>query len=174
MPRKKSFGFTLVELMVVIAIAAILAAIAFPSFQGTLRRNRVATANNAVIAALSEARGEAIRNTRGAGVCGSTAGTSCDGTFANGWLIYSDLDGNGSFNGNDVAIRFERPANGLTVSSASAGHVLFDARGRRRTTSVQTITLQPSQPSSCGSEQLRRNLAITPAGQIQTVKATCS
>ena len=46
MSLRLSKGFTLVELMVTIAVVAILATIAFPSFQSTLRSNRIATAGN--------------------------------------------------------------------------------------------------------------------------------
>jgi type IV fimbrial biogenesis protein FimT len=54
-------GFTLVELLVTIFVAAILTAIAVPSFQHTIRSNRADTLANQLIATLSMARSEAVK-----------------------------------------------------------------------------------------------------------------
>ena len=96
MSLRRQNGFTLVELMVTVAVLAIVAAIAFPSFQGTLRSNRVASANNEVLGLLSLARSEAIRSNRGGGVCGSSDGASCDGSWSAGMLAFTDTDGDGT------------------------------------------------------------------------------
>ncbi len=74
MSLRRADGFTLVELMVTVAMLAILSAIAFPSFQSTLRSNRVATATNEMIAAIALARSEAVRNNRGSSICASSDG----------------------------------------------------------------------------------------------------
>lgn len=65
MSLRRQNGFTLVELMVTVAVLAILSTIAYPSFQSTIRSNRVATTTNELIASLALARSEAIKNTRG-------------------------------------------------------------------------------------------------------------
>src|SRR5690606_7896913 len=96
MSRRNFAGFTLLELMVVIAIAAILLALALPSFTSTLRSNRVATSTNELLATLSLARSEAVRNTRGAGVCTSADGGACGGDWDSGWLVWGDSNGNGA------------------------------------------------------------------------------
>ncbi len=54
-------GFTLVEMLVVIAVAAILAMIAVPSFQQSILMNRADTASNQFAAVLSMARSEAVK-----------------------------------------------------------------------------------------------------------------
>ena len=64
MNRLQSAGFTLIELMIVIAITAILTALAVPSFSVTLDNQRISGAAEAVLSDLRWARSEAIkRNT---------------------------------------------------------------------------------------------------------------
>lgn len=61
MRKQNNTGFTLTELMIVIAIIAILAVLAVPSFQDTLRAQRVEGAAEALLAALQNAKAEAIK-----------------------------------------------------------------------------------------------------------------
>ncbi len=64
MPLSNRSGFTLIELMITIAVLAILAAIALPSFQSTLERLRVKGAAENFFADLQYARTEAIKQNR--------------------------------------------------------------------------------------------------------------
>lgn len=94
-------GVTLIELLVTLSIAAILMAIAVPSLQDWLRRNRVDSASSDLMAALNYARSEAIRRGVSVSVCKSTNGMDCNtescaedpkNCWERGWIIFTNLD----------------------------------------------------------------------------------
>jgi type IV fimbrial biogenesis protein FimT len=91
-----SDGFTLVELMIAVVVAAILLTTALPSFQETIKDNRMAANVNEFMAALNLARSEAIKRGTFATVCeGTAAGCSNTGNWEGGWIVFSDVDGDG-------------------------------------------------------------------------------
>lgn len=164
--RRHLGGFTLLELMVVIAIAAILLAIALPSFTTTLRSNRVATSTNELLATLSLARSEAVRSTRGAGVCTSSDGASCGGDWNSGWLVWGDSNGNGALDVGETVVRYSQAKASLAMTGA-ATTLVFDSRGRL-SGGPQTIGMHPSDaatPASC--------ITISGTGQTRVAKASC-
>jgi prepilin-type N-terminal cleavage/methylation domain-containing protein len=88
-------GITLVELLVVVAVAAILAAIGIPAYQGLLAQNRVSAAANNLLAAMQQARSEAVRYSRTASVCPRATDATCadasgSNPWNNGWLVLAD------------------------------------------------------------------------------------
>jgi len=86
-------GFTLIEMLVALSVAAILVAIAVPSFQFMIRQNTVATASNDFIAALNLARSEAIKRGNDVEICASANGSSCSGgNWEDGWIVFDSLD----------------------------------------------------------------------------------
>jgi type IV fimbrial biogenesis protein FimT len=172
MSLRPSKGFTLVELMTTVAVVAILSTIAYPSFQGILRSNRMAATSNQLIGALSLARSEAVMNTRGAGVCASTVGTSCDGSaWTQGWMVWSDPNRSGTFDSGDTVLRFTEGRTDLRATSNQPLSIGFDGRGRNRANAAQDITLRPDQ---CGSQPLQRRLTVSPTGQLRMTKETCA
>lgn len=66
-------GFTMVELMVAVAVAAILLMIAVPSFRSMLATNQLTTAANTLVGALGEARMEAIQRNATAQFCSDSS-----------------------------------------------------------------------------------------------------
>jgi type IV fimbrial biogenesis protein FimT len=76
----RTSGFTLVELMITIAVAAILLLIAVPSFSKIINTNRLNAAANAMIGALNTARMAAIQQNTSAQFCSNAAGTNSTGT----------------------------------------------------------------------------------------------
>lgn len=74
-------GFTIVELMITIAVAAILLVIAIPSFTNIINTNRLNTAANAMVAALNNARLEAIKRNGSVQFC-SNSDTSNNGSVS--------------------------------------------------------------------------------------------
>lgn len=96
----RSKGFTLIELMVVVAMLAILASLAAPSFADAIRRQRVEGMREEMLASIALAKTEAI--TRGQRVvmlrttpCPRAANAT---DWDCGWTVFADLNGNNAFN----------------------------------------------------------------------------
>ncbi|MDO1527504.1 GspH/FimT family pseudopilin [Fulvimonas sp. R45] len=81
-------GFTLVELMVTVAVLAILLAIAVPSFRSLTLSNRLATTANDIVGALNTARMEAVKRNASVQFCSNSS--SANGTDTLGSLCGSD------------------------------------------------------------------------------------
>ena len=73
-------GFTLVELMITIAVAAVLLVIAVPSFRNITNSNRLTTAANTMVNALNTARMEAIKLNATTQFCSDLASNNTDGS----------------------------------------------------------------------------------------------
>ena len=61
LPRRRAAGFTLIELMVTVAIGAVLMMVAAPSFIGFQRNSEMTSLTNALLAAANTARAEAMK-----------------------------------------------------------------------------------------------------------------
>lgn len=167
--QSRSAGFTLVELMITIAIAAILLAIALPSFQGSLRSNRLATSTNEMIATISLARWEAIRSRRGAGLCATADGSTCGTDWNQGWMVWADANGNGFLDApTDTVVRHVQASRGLNLTAGS-GTIAFNNRGGPA--AATSFTLKPSECPA--AQQLVNTLTLNGSGQVKTEKSAC-
>ncbi len=115
---QKMRGMTLIELLVTMAVAAILMGLAAPSFLRTVRSNQMSTAVNTFLSDLRYARSESVK--RGGRVvmcrtdspetvppaCAADAGTTGKG-WATGWFIFHDVDSSGGFSTGDTVLRVQ-------------------------------------------------------------------
>lgn len=99
---KYPHGFTIVELMIVIVIAAILMMMAVPSYQGFIKRNNVEALQNRLAAAVVTARSEAASRNGVTTLCASDDGTQCGGNWENGWIVFLDNGAGGATAGNQA------------------------------------------------------------------------
>jgi type IV fimbrial biogenesis protein FimT len=141
----KCSGLTLPELLVTIAIAAIVMAIAVPSFRESFLQNLLSTQINQLVFDLNFARSEAVK--RGGppvALCKSTDGATCDATAANWnrWLVFVDTNGNNLVDGGEMPLR-SRPVlpTGFTLSASSSFANAISYRPTGVTVSMGQFTL---------------------------------
>lgn len=91
-------AFTLIELVVAVAILAITVMFAVPSFQNLISGNRMLEARDSTLAAIRYAKGEAVGRNRTVSVCPSVDGISCGDAddWAEGWLVVLDSNDSGA------------------------------------------------------------------------------
>jgi len=147
-------GFTLIEMLVALAVLAILTGLAAPSFLATVRDNRLVTQTNEFIGALHLARSEAVKRNADVVVCKSSDGASCNDSlgWTDGWVVLAD---NGT-----LVLRAGPPLDGdnrIFASSGLENRVTFTRRGMasveggtwqfcdvRGSASAHSVILKPS------------------------------
>jgi type IV fimbrial biogenesis protein FimT len=122
--RRGSRGFTLMELMIVLAIAAVVLALGTPNFNEFRRNNRLTSTANDFLASVQLARGEAIKRQRIVSLCASNnpraANPACStGAFA-GWIVFEDANGDCSRTNTEPVLRGEGPVD-TAITAASDG-----------------------------------------------------
>jgi type IV fimbrial biogenesis protein FimT len=101
-------GFTLIELMITIAIAAILLTVAVPGMQSFIIENRLTTLSNELVTDLLVAKSEAVRRGVRVSLCvRNTAGDACNagGSWAGGWIAFADTNSNGIINAGETILK---------------------------------------------------------------------
>jgi type IV fimbrial biogenesis protein FimT len=133
MPMSKRSGFSLIELMVVLAIAAILLGIGVPSFQVLLQNQRMTTTVNDLFAAINLTRSEAIR--RGTRVDLVPADSK---DWASGWVVFIDQDADQIPDaGEQIIYTHSSITGGIAIESrfadSTAKYLAYNGTGRTRT-----------------------------------------
>jgi len=171
--RSRIAGFTLIEVLTVITIAAILMALGIPSFQYVTNANRISGEVNGLLGDMQYARSEAIKEGQTVTVCSSTdptaAAPACNGntTWQNGWIVFSDVNGNGAVDPADTILRVQRafPVGDTFNSNNAMTEVTFNREGfALGLANTVTVTLHAAVPNPSST----RCLQITIVGQLIT------
>jgi type IV fimbrial biogenesis protein FimT len=173
-------GFSLIELMITIAIAAIIAGLAAPSFRKMLDANRIQTGASALQGDMMFARTEAVKRGSWVSICPSTDQQTCTNTnvWQKGWIVFTDANGSGTIDAADLdtVLRVRQAiTGGTTVASTSATNVVtFNREGF--TTNLGTAQVAFAFHTSDNFANATRCVLVNFGGSLSTVSkgSTCS
>lgn len=158
-------GFSLIEIMVALAIMAIILSIAVPSYnEMKLSMGLRANANNLIVS-IQLARSEAIKSNATVRLCASNNGTSCAGTWSDGWVVLNAA--------NAVIQRQQAITTGYTLTEAN-GLTTLNFRPTGIGATQASLTLCRKTPS-VGTQE--RVIAVSVTGKPsvkKTTTGTCS
>ena len=171
---KRMSGFTLIELVSVMLIVAILAAVGLPSFNYVTSSNRVATEVNSLVGDLQYARSEAVREGSYVTVCASVNGTSCTGmaTWNTGWIVFADPTNSHTGGTGTNVLRVKQGFNSSDTFAAdnAFSYVTYNREGFGPTGVSGQVTITLHNPAPTNS-QWTRCVQVSPLGQIAVVRA---
>lgn len=177
---KQAGGFTLIELMVAIAILAILLGIAVPSFSDATLGSKLSSYANNFVASVNLARSEAIKRNTTVTLCASGDGSSCatSGGWEQGWIVACNTTSPSTVcnaTGTDLLIFHRQQAmpGGFKISESSAGRsIQFTSTGVGA--NQATLTICRATPT-VGTAQRQINVWTTGRATVtKTNASTCS
>jgi type IV fimbrial biogenesis protein FimT len=129
-----SKGFTLIELMVTMAVVAVLLSAGVPTFSALIKNNRLVTENYALRTVLSAARSEAQTQRTTVTVCRSANGLNCStGDWGAGYMAFIDLDNDRQLDEEDgeqlLQSRVQDSSNVVVRYSRASDVLLFNSNG---------------------------------------------
>lgn len=167
--RRPSAGFTLLELMVTMAIAAVLMLVAAPNFIEYRRNSELADAVSNFVVAAGSARSAALKSGRNVFLQANdtTAG------WTSGWFVYVDNNWDNDYDADtdEVVTRHEALTSPVAVTAASAttfasGYLMFNGAGFPRTTAGANANGSVTMATSTRST----NVVVDNSGRVRSCK----
>lgn len=183
---KQHSGFTLIELMLTVALLGIVVAIGVPAMGDFVRNSRLTSSVNDFIAATTIGRSEAIKRRSAVTVCASddslATTPACDtgaGTsWEKGWVVFVDTDGDAVIDSGEQILQRQGPLAGNVLIRADDDldeYISFNGAGRTRDTSGDPVNgdlifcdergIVPG-----GGASAARRLNISPTGRAQSFR----
>lgn len=165
--RSGQRGFTLIELMITLAVFAVLLAIMVPSYSDMTLGSKLRSQANDLVAGAVLARSEAIKRNQTVTLCASSDGATCTGAWVSGWIVRSS--------GGAVIQAHGAAPSGFLITSAQTSFTFQPTGvGVTPTPADPTFVVCRATPGVGGQE---REVTISVTGRAsveRTNNATCS
>lgn len=167
-----SGGFSLVELMITLALAAIVLSAAVPSFRNLIQSNRITAQVNEFVTALNVARSEAIK--RGATLrVTALGGGGASNEFGMGWRVWVDANGNGSYDAGEEVRESAALTGGATLNSVNdISELQYLSSGLLNIAAGANRSFQLRIPECRGNQA--RDVTILPTGRATIASVPCA
>lgn len=185
--QKTVAGFTLIELMITLAIGVILMMVAVPSFTTYKKNAELTSATNTLLAAINSARGEAMKQ----GVNAMVVPTDNGSAWSAGWVVFVDKNRSQTYTSTDTLVLVQpAPPSYINVTgngnaALSTPYIMFDSSGYPRskaasgggsTGTAGNLTMTLTRNDTSGNEVIEqtRRIIIANTGRARTCKPLSS
>lgn len=181
---KKSLGYTLIELMSILAVASILVSVGLPMMSVFFESNRMITNTNDLVAGLNIARSEAIKQQIRVTLCQSDNATACSGTgqWEDGWIVFQDPNGNASVDVGERILRLNAGVDGgqVTIRSNDVTNLITNAvsftsrglpkalNGAAQTGTFRLCDKRGLKVNADASTTVARGVNLSPSGKVRS------
>lgn len=182
-------GFTLIEIFISVLVAAILLALAAPSFTEFTKNKRLTTQANEFVSSLALARSEALKRVSRVTVCRSSNGSTCatSGGWQQGYIVFNDKNNNGQPNPNTSNPDINEPifkvvsplTNGMTLNGSSnvSAYISYVSSGQSKMLSgaFQSGTLLLCDDRGAGDHAKTISISVTGRVRVEpTAPGSCT
>jgi type IV fimbrial biogenesis protein FimT len=168
-------GFTLYELMITVLIVGVVLALGIPNMREYSQNSRMTSTANDFHAAFHLARSESSRAKTNITICASADEATCGGTWAQGYIVFVDTDGNIATGGVNESILLTQSgiAEGVSMMIENgATYFSFAATGRGRQNvnglpalSRMLMCDERGNVTAAGGRSAARMFIVTPLGR---------
>lgn len=163
-PKRVPAGVSLVELMVTLAVLAIISGIAAQSFINLIRGNRLASSANELVATMQAARVAAVSNRTTVSVCPSTNGSTCSAAIGRRWIA---LMAKGNAVLRETTLHSDITVNASANLAAGNNTFVFAPSGFSRVGGNASGSIGLCSPSMTGSNDIDVSASV---GRISTIR----